>query len=85
MPAPYAFNGRAGTRLALLRIGTGGRVASHLGTRSDRLLWGRLRPHDNCCQSRLLETCQEKVIAQEAADFGAKTDPPTPTSSPIPV
>jgi len=39
MPAPYAFNGRAGTRLALLRIGTGGRVASHLGTWSDRLLW----------------------------------------------
>ena len=37
MPAPYAFNGRAGTRLALLRIGTGGRVASHLGTWSDRL------------------------------------------------
>src|ERR1700681_4151526 len=25
MPAAYAFNGRAGTRLVLLRIGTGGR------------------------------------------------------------
>jgi hypothetical protein len=44
MPAPYAFNGRAGTRLALLRIGTGGRVASHLGTWSDRLLWVLVNP-----------------------------------------
>ena len=35
MPAPMRSIGRAGTRLALLRIGTGGRVASHLGTRVD--------------------------------------------------
>ena len=55
MPAPYAFNGRAGTRLALLRIGTGGRVASHLGTWSDRLLWGRTATVDDqaeCGQSQ---------------------------------
>jgi hypothetical protein len=47
MPAPYAFNGRAGTRLALLRIGTGGRVASHLGTWSDRLLWVGFSPSNH--------------------------------------